>query len=59
MKPHELVAGRIYYNTKTEEEVDFVVLDWNGLGKAEERERIIEILERLYIAHKKISEISN
>ena len=44
---------------KTEEEVDFVVLDWKGLGKAEERERIIEILERLYIAHKRIEEVNN
>ena len=44
---------------KTEEEVDFVVLDWNGLGKTEERERIIEILDRLYIEYKRTSEISN
>ena len=42
---------------KTEEEVDFVVLDWNGLGKAEERERIIEILDRLYIEYKRTTEI--
>ena len=43
---------------KTEEELDFVVLDWKGLGKAEEREKIIEILEKNYIQYKKTSEIS-
>ena len=42
---------------KTEEEVDFVVLDWKGLGKTEERQRIIEILDKLYIEYKRTSEI--
>lgn len=42
---------------KTIEEVDFVVLDWKGLGKAEERDKIIEILEKNYINWKKIGEI--
>ena len=42
---------------KTEEEVDFVVLDWKGLGKAEERQRIIQILDKLYISYKRSSEI--
>ena len=42
---------------KTHEEVDFVVLDWKGLGKAEEREKVVKILEENYISYKKISEI--
>jgi D-aminoacyl-tRNA deacylase len=43
---------------KTEEELDFVLLDWKGLGNAEQRQKIIEILDRLYINHKKTSDIS-
>jgi D-aminoacyl-tRNA deacylase len=42
---------------QTEEEVDFVVIDWKGLGKSEERTRVIEILDKLYIEYKRISEI--
>lgn len=42
---------------KTTEEIDFVVLDWKGLGKSEEREKIIKILEENYISWKKVSEI--
>ncbi|MEA3414467.1 MAG: D-aminoacyl-tRNA deacylase [Nanoarchaeota archaeon] len=42
---------------KTVEEVEFVVVDWKGLGVAEERNRIIRILEKNYIRWKKTSEI--
>lgn len=42
---------------KTIEEVDFVVLDWKGLGKSEQRQQIIEILENNYIQWKKTSDI--
>ncbi len=42
---------------KTEEEIDFVIIDWKGIGNSQERERILEILENLNIPHKKISEI--
>ncbi len=42
---------------KTIEEVDFVLLDWKGLGKAEERDKIIEILDKNYISWKKTGEI--
>jgi len=42
---------------KTAEEVDFVVLDWKGLGTAEERNEVIRILEKNYITWKKVSEI--
>ncbi len=42
---------------KTEEEVDFVILDWKGLGNADERQRILQILDKLYLKYKKTSEI--
>ena len=41
----------------TEEEVDFVVLDWKGIKTADERKRIIEILDKNYIQYKKTSDI--
>jgi len=41
----------------TIEEVDFVVLDWKGLGSAENRQKIINILEKNYISWKKSGEI--
>lgn len=43
---------------KTDEEIDFVLLDWKGLGNAEQRQKIIEILDKLYIRYKKTSDIS-
>lgn len=42
---------------KTTEEVDFVVLDWKGLGNKEQREQILEILDRNYIQYKKTGDI--
>ena len=42
---------------KTEEEIDFVILDWKGIGNSNERERILEILDNLYILYKKTGEI--
>jgi len=42
---------------KTEEEIDFVVLDWKGLSPAEERQRIINILDKNYIPWKKTGDI--
>jgi len=43
---------------KTVEEVDFVVLDWKGLGKKEQRESILKIFEDNYIQYKKTGEIN-
>ena len=43
---------------KTEEEIDFVVLDWKGLGTAEQRDEIIAILDSLHINHKKTSDVA-
>ncbi|MBU0958403.1 MAG: hypothetical protein KKB31_00515 [Nanoarchaeota archaeon] len=42
--------------TKTEEDVDFAVIDWKAFN-SEERQRIIGILEKNYIAWKKTSDI--
>ncbi len=44
---------------KTEEEIDFVVLDWKGLGTAEQRKQLLEILNKLYINYKKTSDVGN
>jgi D-aminoacyl-tRNA deacylase len=43
---------------KTYEEVDFVVVDWKGLGKSEQRQEVIKILEENYIQWKKTSDIT-
>ena len=44
---------------KTDEEVDFVVLDWKGIGDDEARKQLIKVLEDNYISWKKRSEIRN
>ncbi|MBS3084506.1 hypothetical protein J4411_01175 [Candidatus Pacearchaeota archaeon] len=44
---------------KTIEEVDFAILDWKGLGSAEERDKIIQILEKNYISWKKAGDLKN
>jgi len=41
----------------TEEEVDFALLDWKGLGTSEKKQEVIEILDKLYVRYKKTSEI--
>jgi len=43
---------------KTEEEVDFAVLDWKGLGNSEQRQKTVEVLEKSYIQWKKTSDIN-
>jgi len=51
----EMVAEAL---KKTEEEIDFALLDWKGLGNSEQRQRVISILEKLYINYRRTSEIS-
>lgn len=41
----------------TAEEVDFALLDWKGLGNAEQRQRVLEILKSLYIDYRRTSDI--
>ena len=41
---------------KTEEEVDFILLDWKGF-KGEQRDELIKILEKNYLQWKKTSDI--
>lgn len=43
---------------KTEEEYDFVVLDWKGLGNSEKKQQTLDVLNNLYIKYKKTSEIN-
>lgn len=43
---------------KTEEEVDLALLDWKGLGKSEQRQEILKILDKLYIRHRRTSEVN-
>ncbi len=42
---------------KTEEEIDFALLDWKGFGNAEQRQGILDILDKFYIRYEKTSEI--
>ncbi len=42
---------------KTEEEVDFVLLDWKGLGRSEQRKEVLDLLDKLYLSYKRTSEI--
>ena len=43
---------------KTEEEVDFVLLDWKGLGSADKRQQVLDILDKLHIRYEKTSDIN-
>lgn len=42
---------------KTEEEVDLAVLDWKGLGSAEKRKEVTDVLDRVYLRYERSSEI--
>jgi D-aminoacyl-tRNA deacylase len=42
---------------KTEEEIDFVLLDWKGLGNEEHRKMVKDILDKLYLNSKKTSDV--
>lgn len=41
---------------KTEEEIDLALIDWKGLG-GEERQKVIEILDKNYINYRKTSDV--
>lgn len=43
---------------KTTEDLDFALIDWKGLGKSEQRQEIIDILEKNYISWKKSSDVN-
>jgi D-aminoacyl-tRNA deacylase len=43
---------------KTDEEVDFIVVDWKGMGNAEQRNQAIEILKKFPQQIKRTSEIN-
>ena len=42
---------------KTEEEVDFILLDWKGLGNVEIRNQVLGILKNFYLQSRKTSEV--
>ena len=42
----------------TEEDIDLFLIDWKGLGNAEQRNQATEILNKFYIPKKRTSEIS-
>ena len=42
---------------KTQEDIDLAIVDYKGLGKKEERDAVIEILEKNYIRWKKTSDV--
>lgn len=43
---------------KTNEEVDLVLLDWKGLGNLDKRQKILDVLDKLYLRYEKTSDIS-
>jgi|TARA_B100000315_G_C14532617_1_gene566964 D-aminoacyl-tRNA deacylase len=43
---------------KTHEEIDFALIDWKSIGNAEQRQEILNVLDKLYVSYKKTSEIS-
>ena len=43
--------------SSTDEEVDFAVLDWKGLGKSAERQQVLNLLDKMYIQYKKSSKV--
>lgn len=47
----EAIAG-------TAEDVDMLLLDWKGLGNAEQRDQVMSVVDKFYIQKRKTSEIS-
>jgi D-aminoacyl-tRNA deacylase len=43
--------------TGTDENVDILLMDWKGLGNAEEREKVLSVLNKFYIQKRKTSEV--
>ncbi len=46
----EAIAG-------TEEDIDMILLDWKGLGNAEQRQQALDVLKKFYIQTRKTSDI--
>lgn len=43
----------------TDEDVDILLLDWKGLGNAEQKQQVLEVVDKFYIPKKKTSEVNN
>ena len=55
---HSISLGQLCMKiAETEEELDFVLLDWKGLGTSEQRQKIIEILDKLHLNYKRTSDV--
>jgi D-aminoacyl-tRNA deacylase len=42
---------------KTQEEIDFFLLDWKGLGNSEQRQQVTDILDKMRVHYKRTSDI--
>ena len=42
---------------KTNETIDFVLIDWKGIGTADKRDEIINTLRKLYLPYKRTSDV--
>lgn len=42
---------------KTAEEIDFFLLDWKGLGNSEQRQQVLDILNKMDVPYKKTSDV--
>lgn len=43
--------------TQTQEEVDFAVIDWKGLGRSKERQQVLDMLDKMYIQYKRTGQV--
>jgi D-tyrosyl-tRNA(Tyr) deacylase len=42
---------------KTQEHIDFVLIDWKGLGKSEDRKKTLDLLEKLGLDYERTEKI--
>jgi len=42
----------------TEEDIDLILIDWKGLGNAEQRDQAMQVINKFYIQKKRTSEVS-
>lgn len=44
--------------SQTEEDIDMILIDWKGLGNAEQKQQALDVIDKFYIQKRKTSEIS-
>jgi len=42
---------------KTLEQIECALIDWKGCGKSEERQKVVEVLDRLGLKYKRTSHV--